>query len=247
MEEKHFVVRAFLETPAILDRGFLTLDALLAAMIFRQTEDPGRALTEIPLKRTGATWHGSAGFFEPGERTNACFVRSLSPSDLESGMWQPMKGKRGKKNKHPLFIDQSRNEEAHQWRRMNDEYDAVASASVTWFGCGDAARVRELLIGADPGVLNLAGVGKKVPQGYGRVSNIEIMEGDAMPDRSMMLKDGSPARPVPIDEWKAAGGRDDVRIRLDTFEPPYYSSDAVTCAVPRARFLTWLEIRRLGQ
>lgn len=241
MEEKRFVVRAFLETPVILGRGFLTLDALLAAMIFRQTEDPARALTEIPLKRTGATWHGSAGFFEPGTRTNACFVRSLSPCDLESGMWQPMKGK------YPLYVDQARNDQPNQWRRMNDEYDAVGSASVTWFGCGDAARVRELLIGADPGALNLAGVGKKVPQGYGRVSNIEIMASDAMPDRSIMLKDGSPARPVPIDEWKAAGGGDDVCIRLDTFEPPYYSSDAVTCTVPQARFLPWLEIRRLGQ
>lgn len=241
MEEKRFVMRAFLDTPVILDRGFLTLDALLAAMIFRQTEDLARALTEIPLKRTGATWHGSAGFFEPGARMNACFARTLSPSDLESGMWQPMKGK------YPLYVDQSRNDHPHQWRLMNDKYDAVASASVTWFGCGDAARVRELVIGADPGALNLAGVGKKVPQGYGRVSNIEIMESDAMPDRSMMLKDGSPARPVPIDEWKAAGGGDDVRIRLDTYEPPYYSSNAATCAVPRARFLPWLEIRRLGQ
>lgn len=53
---ERFVARVELRTPVLLG-GFLTLDALLAAVLFEQTRDIDRAHGEIPLANTDGMWH----------------------------------------------------------------------------------------------------------------------------------------------------------------------------------------------
>ena len=48
----------------------MTLDALLAALIFDQGGDLEKAHADIPLMNTNGLWHGSAAFFEKIDRDN---------------------------------------------------------------------------------------------------------------------------------------------------------------------------------
>ena len=53
-------VIAHLNSPIILGGGFLTFDALLAAIVFERTEDLHKAHNELPIKRTGELFHASS-------------------------------------------------------------------------------------------------------------------------------------------------------------------------------------------
>lgn len=217
---KNFKLRAYLGSPVILTRGFLTLDSLLAYTRLQETGDLDLAHSSIPLDRTAAIWHGSAAFFRNGTETTAAFGRSIKPDDQEYGRWMPFDGK------YPLYIDQSRNAEKHQWRAMFDTYSALETSEATWYGRGDMDEVMRLMD-------TLFGVGKRVSHGYGRIEGLEIEEVEG--DHSLMLTPSRPARPVPMDAWRGMGGAEEVNTGLVASVPPYFAGGGVLCAVPLSR------------
>ena len=85
-----FVVRAELESPIIVN-GWLTLDSLLAGIVFEQTGDIDAAHERLPLARSDDLWHASAALFEPSSFVPAVFIAGLrAQHDLSPETVAPM-------------------------------------------------------------------------------------------------------------------------------------------------------------
>lgn len=231
MSDTPFAVTACLETGVVLsDSAYLTLDALLAAMIFVATDgDVSRAHGDIPLRRTGAVWCGSAAFLDAVARTSfsPAFKSSLSPREE---MWLPPNVWQGKVAKKPRLgrVDQKRG----RYNATMDQYVAIHADTATWYGRGDLAAVRELLA-------DLRSIGKKFRQGWGRVSRVEVVEADD--DRSLEYVDDAgtrhPMRPIPVTQWGDPSG---CLVRGVVPDPPYFDATReVVCVVPSSRVAPW--------
>ncbi|MDE3021364.1 MAG: hypothetical protein KGI54_05845 [Pseudomonadota bacterium] len=218
---RNFYVCVDLASPVIPTKGWLTLDAILGAQLFRETGDMEVAHENIPLAKTKGVWHGSAAFFDIGETGRAAFGRSMKLSDLLEGNWVPFG-----KTKYPYFVDQSRNQAANQWGAKLNTYPTLSSEHVYWFGKGDMEQVAKLFNGIREGW----GIGKKVSHGYGRIQSVMIEECDI--DRSFQLQDGSPARPIEYKHWISMTGKPDITTFIESWAMPYFCSERVLCAIP---------------
>ncbi|NDG19787.1 MAG: hypothetical protein EB117_16195 [Betaproteobacteria bacterium] len=82
MEKFQLTIR--LAAPMITGGGYMTLDALLAAVLFDEHGDVNRAHAEIPLAHTQGLWHGSAAIYEKTSSGRQAFVANLRAShDLD--------------------------------------------------------------------------------------------------------------------------------------------------------------------
>jgi hypothetical protein len=206
-----FAVRAELASPIIV-LGWLTLDGLLAAQLFQQTQSIERAHAEIPLARTGDLWHASAAFFEDATPTGAAFTASLrAQNDLRPEDIGLMRG--GKLPKPGL-------KRRREWGNVMNSYPALNASAVWWFGEGDANAVEQLLH-------EIGDIGKARARGFGHVVQVDIA--DAMPT-GVKGTDGQPLRPVPLDLW--TGAADAVRSE-EAWRPAYWKRENRTvCVVP---------------
>lgn len=214
---ENFIVIAELQAPLIIQReSWLTLDSLLAAVLYRQTGDVEHAHSAIPLARTGAVWHGSAAFPIDPIPSGARFIADLNPArgDYALGTNLPRKILRVGGRTKPQV----------------DEYPATECAQVVWFGCGDREAVHALLN-------EVEFVGKKGAHGYGQVRAMHIRP--IATDRSLVLPDGTPARPIPASLWAAATGQRAAIEDVTCWQPAYWDmARATLCAVPEHRSLS---------
>jgi len=70
-------VTARLKAPIILGGGYLTLDGLLANLIFEKTGDIATAHNTVPLTCTDGLFHGSAALLEPFGSSVVSFVANM--------------------------------------------------------------------------------------------------------------------------------------------------------------------------
>lgn len=225
MAHQPFIVEINLLTPVVWQHtSFLTLDALLAAALYHVTGDIERAHSEIPLERTGALWHGSAMFLVDPVPGGARFTADLNPvrGDVPEYVEAPKKLLRtGGPNKPQI-----------------DLYPGYDSPLAIWFGCGDITKVSELLG-------ELQGIGKKVNQGYGQIRAITVRPLNI--DRSFILPDGTPARPVPAEVWEALDGVQPGHQDVAALSPPYWrlQGRGMLCHVPVHRSLSLAHIQHI--
>ncbi len=79
-----FKVTMALGSPIVSNGGYMTLDALLAALIFEATGDLEQAHATIPLANTDGLWHASAAMVEKTDAGRVSFVANLRAShDLD--------------------------------------------------------------------------------------------------------------------------------------------------------------------
>src|SRR5208283_5011506 len=160
--------------PVILSNGYLTLDGILAAAIFAQTNDPVAASADIPLKKTGSVWHASQAFFSKAETGSMTFTRRLGGEDMEPGAWLP---------------DNEKSKNAYRIKNNKDDYmnvltsrQWISAKNILWFGCGDLDKACELL-------QTITSVGAKRAQGFGEINQeypwriVEMSD-----DRSLVIK-----------------------------------------------------------
>lgn len=229
MSHKPFSVIAHLQTGLVLTPdAYLTLDAVLASMIFTATEgNIERAHAEIPLERTRSIWHGSAAFLDSAFRQSysPAFKNGIAPrEEMWCEAWRGKNPKRQPKGR----IDTQRG----PYKGGMDQYVATECGTVTWFGHGDLDAVRDLLA-------DLRFVGKKARQGWGQIDRIDIDEVDE--DLSLSFTDDNgmrhPMRPVPVAEWGDTTGR---LVRSVVSAPPYFDKAlAQPCVVPASRIAPW--------
>lgn len=232
-----FQLTIHLRSPVIFSgRHLPTLDALLAAARYRQTG----ALTDmldIPLKRTGDVFHGSAPMLiePPGhilQSQQHDMYRALRGPDVEIAGVQ-----------FPKSIDPARND---RFQTIQSQY-AIYFTSVpttskkrlfcargirpiltlVYEGCGDGEACSTLL--AD----FLLGIGKRAGRGFGEIAPNGV--GDPMEqetDRSFQGPSGNPQRPIPVDLWAAMGGAPDQKLEEVSYYPPYGKSPRTSCVMP---------------
>ena len=221
-DHQNFVVYAELDAPVIA-AGRLNLDSILAALIYRETQDLDRAHAEIPLARTDGIWHGSSAFFDLGLSGETGFSRRMSDSEKESAVW--FRG--GRRMRFSLFVDSQRG----KYQNLLDSYSHLSTPAVRWFGRGDIQQVREL-------VSSMIYVGKKGGSGFGKVSEAGVEVVPIEHDYSMMFQ-GKPARPIPVEMWHATFGstaNGDCRTNMESVTPPYFETEKKLCVVPPTRY-----------
>lgn len=208
-----FTLRLQLATSVITGRR-LTLDALLAALIFERTGDPDEAHATIPLARPDGVWAGSAALLEgPAPVRPVSVIQALKARlDITPGMVRP--GKRG----YPR-VEEARG----PYRNRMTDYKAHDAAAVWFTGRGDIDRVREL-------VEHIPAVGAKRSSGHGKVDAVQLRRG-GIDDAGIAFADGTPARPVPVEVWEARGGKR-ADTALEACRPPYWNGTRVLCALP---------------
>lgn len=234
MRDTPFVVSVGLKTPVILTpRSYLTLDAVLAALLFAETADIEAAHRDIPLQRTGPVWHGSAALVDSVLRRSdlAAFKRGIS---AQEEMWAPAY-QTGTGRNRAVPVRKRIDTQREKYKTELDQYTAIVASTITWTGCGQIDAVQRLLG-------DLRHVGKKGRQGWGQVERIEVEQTDD--DLSLVCRHGDavlPMRPIPVALWESLGHSSANLLQIDTqIAPPYFDQSSRTrCVVPSSRTAPW--------
>lgn len=202
-----------LATPLVTGGGYMTLDALLAAILFDQGLTVEQAHNQIPLRNTDGLWHGSAAIYESVEVGRQAFVANLRANhDLDPSLLA-----RNKKGAIHTKISLKRQRE---FGAVMNGYRYVTTSSVAWYGEGNVKGVRRL-------IETVSFIGKRRANGFGEIQSFEIEESDS--DGVVGLT-GEPLRPVPIEMFSG----DDSSIRADVaWRPAYWHPEnRAFCFVP---------------
>lgn len=173
-------VTAHLFAPIVTGGGYMTLDALLAALLFDELQDVDAAHAAIPIQNTNGLFHASAAIME-AQRESISFIAALRPThSIDPELI--LKNKHGKL--HRKFDTSLTN--------VMNSYTQLTAPCVTWYAEGDAAHIQRLL---EP----VQFIGKRRASGFGRVSHWLI---DADELNGIEGGFGEPLRPVPIALFK---------------------------------------------
>lgn len=202
-----------LASPVITGGGYMTLDALLAAVLFDDHGDVERAHAEIPLAQTQGLWHGSAAIYEKTSTGRQAFVANLRAS-------------------HDLDLDHvAKNKQGEVHRRLGltrrqdlgavmNAYRVFTAPTITWYGEGDTDRVSSL-------VSTLDFIGKRRANGFGEVAGFEITPAEI---NGVLGFFNEPLRPIPTSLYTG----DPSALRADAaWRPAYWHPEnRAVCYVP---------------
>ena len=210
-----FSLTVKLKSPLITGGGYMTLDALLAAIIFDQYGDVDRAHSEIPLKNSDSLWHGSAAVYEHiaiGKQVFVANLRAMHDLDIEL----IARNKLGKTHK-ALGLGRRRD-----FGAVLNAYRILTIDEITWYGEGDVDTVSDL-------ISRINFLGKRHANGYGEIDSFSIDDSDLDGLTDHM---NQPLRPIPEDLFKG----DINSLRADTaWKPAYWHPDnRAICFVPHS-------------
>lgn len=202
-----------LKTPAIVS-PMLTLDAILAAALFRETGDVKFSHESLPLARKDGCWCGSTVQFERGAFTHLNWLGKLTTRDLNEERFtdRDRKGRAMAKTNGGLYA-------------ASIESHRAWAGSVSFLGYGDPDEVVRL-------ISTLNGIGAKTQQGCGEIDAIEWARGDT--NGLWSTDQQRPLRPVPLPVWKSWGMAADPDLGVDmvSWNPPYWGSPKALCVLP---------------
>jgi hypothetical protein len=207
-------ITAKLKSPLIVGGGYLTFDALLAAILFEKLQDVDLAMAAIPLRVTDQLYHASAALLEPYDTRSVSFVanmramHSLTPELL-------------KKNKHGIVHRRIGLTRRQDFGAVMNTYTQHSAEEITWYAEGDADDIHRLL---DP----VSFIGKRRGSGFGEVASWSIAQGEF---DGIIGPFGSPLRPVPIDRFEG----DKSSLRVDAaWKPAYWHPEnRAICYAPK--------------
>ena len=173
-------VTAHMLAPLVTGGGYMTLDGLLAALLFDELQDVDAAHAAIPIRQVDGLYSASAAIME-AFRERVTFIASLRPGhSIDPDLIL--------RNKHGLL---HRKFDTSLTNVLNS-YTLLTAPTVTWYANGDADHISRL-------VSPVQFIGKRRASGFGRVSRWQIE-----PDELDGIEGpfGEPLRPVPIDMFK---------------------------------------------
>jgi len=193
----------------------MTLDALLAALIFEQTGDLEKAHSEIPLLNTNGLWHGSAAIYEKNDFEKKVFVANLrAMHDLDLDLI----AKKSDGSPHKTLGATRRRD----FGAVLNKYSMVSAPSISWYALGDKEKIHQLLS-------DVEFIGKRRASGYGQVKDLQIEEAEL---DGVVGHFGEPLRPVPIDLFNG----DKASLKVDaSWKPAYWNPvNRAICFVPES-------------
>lgn len=202
-----------LQSPLITNGGYMTLDGLLAALIFEQSGDLEKAHANIPLKNTNGLWHGSAAFFEKIDTEKKGFVANLHAGhDLDLDL--VLKNKNGNVHK-AIGLTRRRD-----YGAVLNSYRMYTATEITWYATGHREQIQSLLS-------EVEFIGKRRASGFGQVANLVIEDSD---NDGVVGLFGEPLRPVPLEMFSG----DKSSLRADAaWRPAYWHPmNRTVCYVP---------------
>ena len=202
-----------LGSPIVTNGGYMTLDALLAGIIFDHSGNVEKAHSEIPLMNSQGLWHGSAAIAEKTDMGRIAFVANLrAMHDLNHELLE--KNKHGKVHA-AIGLTRRRN-----FGAVMNSYKVFTTPEITWYASGDAAKIESLLSGVEF-------IGKRRASGFGQVTGVRIEDGEL---DGVVGHFGEPLRPVPVDMFTG----EQTALRADAaWRPAYWHPDnRAICFVP---------------
>lgn len=197
----------------------ITLDSLLSAAIYNATGLIGDENAEmIPLQSESGIFKGSSLFLEDIYRhcTVGRIMALKGASDLNVNAFSP----NAKRGGGYGFIDAQR--DAYKYNMS--QYQGIDARSVCFFGYGDAHKCQALIQDF------IFGIGKRSTSGAGQVGEIGIEILDS--DLSWITGRNEPARPLPVELWKAIGGNEQAPHALIPVCAPYWETAGVEAVFP---------------
>lgn len=173
-------ITATLLAPVVTGGGYMTLDGLLAALLFDELQDVEAAHAAIPIRATEGLYHASAAILE-ATRDRVTFIAALRPDHSID----------------PDLILKNRHGQLHRkfdtsLTNVLNTYTQLTAPNVTWYAEGDPDKIYRLLA-------PVQFIGKRRASGFGRVSHWHIEPDDLDGIEGPF---GEPLRPVPIDMFK---------------------------------------------
>ena len=213
-----FKVSFLLGTPLIAQEGgYMTLDGLLAALVFEASGDLERAHNDLPLKRTEGVWHASAALLDRWHSGRMGFVanlRAMHDMDLDLIARKPDGQPHTK-----LGLTRRRD-----FGAVMNSYHAHSASTISWYAQGNADAVERLLRG-------VGFIGKRRASGFGQVTGLRVEPDDL---NGVVGHFGEPLRPVPVSVFRDTFGGDATSLRADAaWRPAYWNPDnRAICHVP---------------
>lgn len=204
-----------LKSPLVTGGGYMTLDGLLAAILFDESGDVEHAHSSIPLKNTDGLWHGSAAIYEPQSMGKQVFVANLrAMHDLEIDL--VARNAVGKTHKS-LGLSRRRD-----FGAVLNSYQTITTEIITWYGEGDIAKIKDLMS-------TISFIGKRRANGFGEIESIDIKESDL---DGVLGYINEPLRPIPESLFQG----DKSSLRADAaWRPAYWHPDnRAICYVPQS-------------
>jgi hypothetical protein len=195
-------VTAHLGAPIILGSGYLTLDALLASLIFETTGDIDVAHNTVPVACSDGLFHASAALLEPFGSNSVSFVANMRATHaLDPDLI--LKNNRGGVHRR-LGLTRRRD-----FGAVMNSYTAYDAPEITWYVEGDGDAISNLLA-------DVIFIGKRRGSGFGEVSRWSVDTGDL---DGIVGPFGEPLRPVPLDMFK--GDKDALKVDA-AWRPAYW-------------------------
>ncbi len=207
-----FAIRIAIDTPAVLN-NLLHLDGLLERLLASRGDDPAN----VPLRRIDQVYCGSAGLLETG------------PFGAVENRWTRVKRLRGEQD-YGIKSDRrlSPIDAMSPFRPRLTDHELFESVSAIWFcGQGNHARIAEILC-------DLTSLGSMASCGYGRVLEWQITDLVKSDENGLFLKNGLPARAVPMTVWRRLGFPQHPRaiITQQSYRAPYWRAVHEICIAP---------------
>ena len=191
----------------------MTLDSLLAAIVFENTEDVEKAHNQLPLKRTGELFHASAAILDPDVRKDQIFTASMrwdhdfSPDVFEKNRQGRLQKKVSAKRKR-------------DFGNIFNTYTSFLAPDIAWYCEGCKEEIEHLL---NP----VQFIGKRRGSGFGEVKKWVVE--DAQYD-GILGRGKAPLRPIPDFLYKG----DPTALRIEAaWKPPYWEpTNRAICYAP---------------
>lgn len=208
-----FLLTLKLGSPVITGGGYMTLDALLAAILFDQHEDLEKAHRDIPLRCTNGLWHASAAIYEKLDTRRFAFVANLrAMHDLDPDL--VARNPQGRLHRS-LGLTRRRD-----FGAVLNSYSMFSADSISWYAEGDAPAVERL-------ISDIHFIGKRRANGFGEILRYSIEPTDL---DGLIGNFGEPLRPIPESLFNG----DKTSLRADSaWRPAYWHPDnRAICFVP---------------
>ncbi|QIG50379.1 hypothetical protein G5V57_23200 [Nordella sp. HKS 07] len=205
------VIRFVMASPVILSDG-ASLDAVATFQGFARGEDGVQLLNQL-FVRNGSV-HCASWLFPETEYIvdRAEFVRlQRTGTALNTRTLLPPRGQTD-----AFRVDNKRGIAANKRTTMT----TIATPAIWAFATGDLSAIAKMLS-------DVSSIGIKRANGFGRVQRIDISRAEGWPGFGKLMRDGSPARAIPVDECQAVTKRGAYVLGF-----PRWSAAPEQCAIP---------------
>ena len=191
----------------------MTLDALLAGILFDQLQDVEAAHSSVPIQCTDGLFHASAAMYETLDESRVAFVANLrADHSLDSDLFP-------KKADGNMYRKMGRMRRRDFGAVMNS-YDCKFVESIEWHAEGDSDEIMRI-------VESTSFIGKRRASGFGEVAHwtIEPSELDGLTGYV-----DEPLRPIPTERF--TGDKDSLKVDA-AWRPAYWDpANRALCYAP---------------